>query len=519
MDRRDFLQTSAKGLAIAAVPSQGLLAAWGHIDDQSSAPTGNPTEKQGDIERFIYSQRPLGLSWPLRDDDLTALYGSYVGGVQGSVQYQDPDAKPPGAYWLAWNGNGSVSWNVNSPAAADYELNLCYASSVPSASVNVSIIGQTLKAVARKTDGYWPDDPNAPMNFERVPLAGKVRLAKGENIIRLEITDFKGAIRVRSLELAPVTVARRLKQDAERARTSRANTDWFVRAGYGFFNHWTSQVPPLRGPVKPYAQAVEEFDVPKYVDMVASTGAGYLIFTANHAEPTFPAPLKVWEHYHPGWTTERDLIAELSDALSKHNIRLIVYLASEILGGVRASRGVTKLTSTPEYQTALEEIVTGIGTRYGDKVAGYWFDHASWSKENFPKLNFERLWHAVKAGNPNRIVAYNFWQFPIMTEWQDYFADEGAINKPPTSRYINVGPAKGLQYHNSIPIDGAYLHLKPNSDMERPIWKDEQVVEFVKACIANKGVVSLASGISQDLHMSDGILRQVAAVRKAVRGS
>lgn len=521
MDRRGFLQTSAKGIFLATLPSQSLLMAWtpsAGVVEQAS-PRDALSNAKADIIRFIYPQRPLGLSWPLSVDGVTALYGSYVGGVLGKVQYQDPDAKPPGAYWLAWYREGSVSWNVSAPESVECALSLCYASSLPGMDVTVSIGDQNVKEVAPKTAGYWPDDPNAPMNFERVPLHRTIRLSKGENIVRLEISNFNGAIRVRSLELVPVPATVRLQQDAERARSNRANTDWFVRAGYGLFNHWTSQVPPLRGERKPYAEAVKDFDVQKYVSMVAETGAGYLIFTANHAEPTFPAPLKVWEHYHPGWTTERDLIRELADELAKHNIRLVVYLASEILGGVRASNGVSKLISTPEYQTALEEILGEIGNRYGDSIAGYWFDHASWSKENFQNLSFERLWHAVKAGNSSRLVAYNFWQFPIMTEWQDYWADEGAINKPPAGRYMTVGPAKGLQYHNSVPIDGAYIHLKPNSDMEGPIYKDEQLIEFIKACIAKQGVVSLGAGISQDLQMSEAILRQLSAVRKAIRGS
>jgi len=309
-----------------------------------------------------------------------------------------------------------------------------------------------------------------------------------------------------------------LQRDAERARTSRAKTDWFVRAGYGLFIHWTSQVQPLRGKIKPYAKAVSEFDVPQFVNTVVDSGAGYLIFTANHAEPTFPAPLKVWEHYHPGWTTERDLINELANELGKHNIRLVVYLASEILGGVRASNGVSQLVSTSEYEDAFKNILTEIGNRYREKAAGYWFDHLSWSKENFPNLSFQRLWHAVKAGNTERLVAYNFWQFPVMTEWQDYWADEGALSIPPNDRYMTIGPAKGLQYHVSVPIDGAYMHLKPDTDMEGPIYKDEQLIEFVKACIAREGVVSLGTGISQALQMSEAIVRQLQAVRKAVRG-
>jgi hypothetical protein len=451
---------------------------------------------------------------------VNAVYGSYVGAVQGeeqiawkAVQYQDPDAKPAGAYWLAWNGDGTVSWSVSSPKSMECDLNLCYASASSGAPAVVSLAGQRLERTLGQTKGYWPDELNNPMNFERVPLAGKLRLSEGENIIRLRISGSRGTVRVRSLELVPLEAKENLRKDAERARASRASTDWFVGAGYGLFIHWTSQVQPLKGEQKPYAEAVGEFNVPEFASLVEETGAGYLILTANHADPTFPAPIKSWEHYHPGWTTQRDLIGEIADELAKRDIRLIVYMAADIVGGVHS-----RLVSTQEYQTTLESTWTEIGNRYGERVAGYWFDHGSWSKENYPNLSYRSMWKAVKAGNPHRLVAYNFWQFPVMTEWQDYWANEAALQRPPESRYMTVGPAKGLQYHAAVPIDGAWLHLTPNSAMENPIWSDEQVVDFVRGCIAHQGVVSLAAAISQDLHMSDSTLHQLRLVRRAIRG-
>lgn len=516
MDRRNFLRTGISGVAVG-MPSQSLLAACrnGVI---LSAGGGSPEQRDlqqdywTNMVRFESLWRPVGISWPLRLNDVNALYDTYVRGLQGAVRYEDVQTKPQGAGWLAWNGDGTVGWNVSSPKA-EYEVNLCYASSVSGAPVTVSVRDQSLKDTIRLTNGYWPDDSKAPMNFERVPLEGKLQLPQGENSLLLRTSGSRGTIRLRSLELVPVAAKDGLRQDAELARASRASTDWFVRAGYGLFIHWTPQVPPLRGKRKPYAEAVRDFNVPAFAKLVQDTGAGYLIFTATHAEPSFPAPIKSWENYWPGWTTERDLIAEMADELDKRGIRLIVYMASEIVAGVRARH-----VSTPELQKTLEDLWTEIGNRYGDKVAGYWFDHCSWSYENYPNFSLQRLWRAVKAGNPQRLVAYNFWQYPVMTAWQDYWANEAAIQRPPDGRYTTVGPAKGLQFHASVPIDGAYMNVKPDSDLPAPIYKDEQVVDFVKACVENQGVVTLGAAISQDLQMNEAILRQLRLVRKAVRG-
>jgi len=62
-------------------------------------------------------------------------------------------------------------------------------------------------------------------------------------------------------------------------------------------------------------------------NMVRATGAGYVIFTVNHADPHCPAPIRSWEKYHSGWTTKRDLIGEIADALQARGIRLMLYFA------------------------------------------------------------------------------------------------------------------------------------------------------------------------------------------------
>ena len=79
-----------------------------------------------------------------------------------------------------------------------------------------------------------------------------------------------------------------------------------VKAGYGLMFHWTSQSISARTePHKPYAQAVDDFDLKRFAEMAEAYGAGYVILTIGHAESYCPGPIKAWEKYHPGKTTVR----------------------------------------------------------------------------------------------------------------------------------------------------------------------------------------------------------------------
>ena len=100
-------------------------------------------------------------------------------------------------------------------------------------------------------------------------------------------------MKVHSLELISPAAKAAMIASTERAQKMRANSDWFVEAKYGVMFHWSTTTQPLRGPQKPYPEAVSAFDLDAFADMVSETGAGYIIFTAVHGIMHFPAPLKI----------------------------------------------------------------------------------------------------------------------------------------------------------------------------------------------------------------------------------
>jgi hypothetical protein len=435
--------------------------------------------------------------------DLARLYGA-TAELAGATRYD------PRTAMLLWTGDGTATWQLTVPRATEFDAALCYASGRAGAAVTVGA-GNTLTGSVRKTRGPFHDDK---LNFERVALDGKLVLPAGTHTVRVRIGGSpQDDVRVRSLELTAVTARDGIEQERRRARASRSSTDWLVGGVYGVMFHWTSQSKPRRGPAKPYAEAVASFDVPAFVDMVEQTGAAHVILTVNHADPHCPAPIQSWERVHPGMTTRRDLIGEIADGLIRRKVRLLLYFASHTLGRLGK-------VSAEEYFKVHEDVLTEFGERYRERIAGYWFDGWYQGLERYPGLRMDRLRTITRVGNPDRLVAYNFWIFPVETEWQDYWAGEvGGPVKLPAARYIEHGAGRGLQDQSLWIGDAPWVHSTPDAEMEPPRFSDAELIEFVQAARAKGSVVTINLGIFQDGSIGPAMLEQMRRLRRAIRGN
>jgi alpha-L-fucosidase len=301
-----------------------------------------------------------------------------------------------------------------------------------------------------------------------------------------------------TLELIPVSKKTAIVKELAKIEKATPKMDWFSYLKYGVMFHWTSMTMPLQGEQKSYKDAVRDFDVGAFVSMVERMGADYVIFTGNHAENYFPGPLKKWEKEYPGMTTERDLIAEISDALKKKNIRFILYLASHIYAKIKDEK-----TDLKEFERLNFELITEIGKHYKDKIDGYWFDGWYQSNEKFPGFDYEKFYNICKIGNPNRLLGLNTWLYTITTPWQDYWAGEVYTEgTPPVNRINQSGPAKGLQFHNLIVMEDDWLHTKKNTKIISPTVKVDNLINYISSSIG-KGPITLNIIIYEDGTVSE----------------
>jgi len=452
------------------------------------------------------TQEPEPKVIKVKGDAPTYLSGSGASMHEGDIKRQGGDN-------FRWTGSGSLTWTVHVDAQGEYEVNLCHATDAGAAGQQVQITSgnNSMTHTLAMTKGVFG---GGFLAYETIPLNGLLKLDAGDQTIALSITNAAPGMHVvdfRRLELLPVAAKAAIQAERGEARRARADTQWLAKAGYGLMFHWTSQSISQDGTHKPYAQAVDEFDVNRFAQMVAATGAGYVLFTIGHAEAYCPAPLKSWEKYHPGMTTQRDLIAELADALSARGIKLMCYFPAHVVGKYPKASG-------KEFGQMMTDVMTEFGNRYKEKVAGYWFDGCYQCGEKYPDFSWRKFFNVCKAGNPNRIIALNSWIYPNVSEWQEYWAGETASPVGlPVNGTIERGPGEGLRYQALLIMEPYWVQEKV--EMPEPRFNARDLGDYISQCMKNGGAVTINLGIYQDGSVDPKALNVFKEVRKRIRQS
>ncbi len=71
----------------------------------------------------------------------------------------------------------------------------------------------------------------------------------------------------------------------------------------------------------------------------------------------------------------------------------------------------------------LDDSITEIGQRYGTNLDGFFFDDGM---VLYYPASFEQLHTAARTGNPNRLISWNDYVFPRVTDFQDVWFGEGS---------------------------------------------------------------------------------------------
>ena len=415
-----------------------------------------------------------------------------------------------------------IRWNVSAPEEDEYDLFISCA--VPGPNFHLEVISgpSSVKSELKMTEGaYCATEAGWYFNFDRIRLGGRLHLTRGINPVTLQIsgTDKDQVVHLRCLEVLPSSATAQMTATEELARARRASTDWFARAGYGVMFHWTDLTQPRDGVKKPYAEAVNAFDVDTFAKLIVEIGAGYVIFTLNHAHPHCPAPIQSWEAVHLGSTTRRDLLGDIADALEKRGIRFLLYINSPVLAmlGHIGTTGQYELTCSEEQFTEIHKNVLGeIGLRYRDKLAGYWFDSWYQSLAAYPDLPIDAVYRYCKVGNPDRITAFNFWIFPVLTPWQDYWAGElNSLQSPFESRYIQRGAGTGFQAHGMVSMLPSWVHNE-TGPIPPPQFTSEDLIAHVKASMEHQAFTTINIGIYQDGTIEQSSLDMMRQLRRAI---
>ncbi|MFC5404107.1 DUF7402 domain-containing protein [Cohnella soli] len=309
------------------------------------------------------------------------------------------------------------------------------------------------------------------------------------------------------------------------------NTYWFMNAKYGVFVHYLNHIQngvDQFGTVKntlltqgkagtSWDEVVNDFNVNTFADQMEQAGAKYVIFTVQQVSQYMIAPNATYDQYtgyQPGEaTSHRDLISDLYDALNPKDIKLMLYWTGD---GPRwdekASAGLGYSGINDTFVKRWSNVAKEYSLRYGNKIAGWWVDGCysdTGSGSDYNTARLQTLSDALKAGNPNAIVALN----PGITDpvraygssFEDYTAGEhDSLPVLPTSRFVN-----GEQWHTLTHLGKTWA----NTDLQ---FSNSQIIDYLQNASSIGAVVSLDVALFRDGSIGSDSLSQLQAIKAAL---
>jgi hypothetical protein len=317
----------------------------------------------------------------------------------------------------------------------------------------------------------------------------------------------------------------------------RSNTDWFRDARWGVFFHFlggAASTSQHELPLATWNGRVDRFDVEGLSRQLAEIGAGYLCLTIGQNSGHYCAPNETYRGFVGDdlyACSHRDLISDLADALAPRGVRLLVYLPAgapaavpEICeklgwewgfeGGWPHSWGTQRTGKRlAEFQVKWEAVIREWSLRWGKQVSGWWIDGCYFADEMYRHAdppNFASFAAALKAGNPDSLVAFNPGVLvPVisLTEHEDYTAGEIANALPagdasaPLTRFVN-----DAQYHILSYLGGAWGAGEPR-------FPDALAAAYTRYINSREGVVTWDVPPGGTGLVPPAFMRQLAALR------
>jgi hypothetical protein len=453
--------------------------------------------------------------------------------LQGPLKVQWPDQAARFWVWNWTSDDESMTWKVRVEKAGKYTVTFlsancgqvlidCKLPSPPPVKVELtSKLGKLDYTIEYRK-------ASATNTWMRNEAPGTILLPAGESEITLRAVAPAGQtfnLALFSMELTRPEAAKAISAEAAALRSS---TQWMVDGKYGLMFTWTAASFPRTGPSKSYADATRDFDVNAFADMVANTGAGFIVFATSWSTYYFPAPIKSWEHVAPGQTTQRDLIADLADALAKRHIKLMLYYHAGRAEANWWSGTHARSMDRAAYFKEWEDQIREIGLRYGDKLAGWWFDDGLTFYYTL-QAPWQAMTEAAKAGYPGRVVGYNSWILPKATDLQDFACGEGDFSdrlmtendaELPVggSGIFLSGPNKGLQATITLTNEGGnWGHIEQNTPVPPPRYSNAKMIDYIRQAMARRDVPVINLEVYQDGSASQQTIDEFKAIKAAIQ--
>ena len=294
---------------------------------------------------------------------------------------------------------------------------------------------------------------------------------------------------------------------------------WGVMTHY--LSDWQARDHKLEMTVELWNKLVNGFDVEAMAKRLNSVGAGHYQISIGQNSGYYLSPNAAYDRIvgnNPSKCSHRDLVADLYEPLSRHDIKLMVYLPSGAPAQDKSAVAALEWANGPHanknFQRKWQQIIEEWSHRWGQKVTGWWFDGCYFPNTMYRTAdapNFTSFAAAARAGNAVSCIAFNpgvLYRFLSVTPEEDFTA--GEIDKPElvAIRRAEKGQVDGTQLHML-----SFLGEKWGSGAPRFI--SEQVVTFTGNILNAGGSVTWDVPVELDGTIRDVFLDQLMALNKA----
>lgn len=306
------------------------------------------------------------------------------------------------------------------------------------------------------------------------------------------------------------------------ATADASRAEWFQKAKWGVFTHYLTSE---KTSAEEWNKLVDGFDVQGVAKQLKAVGASYYFITIGQNSGHYCAPNRTYDMLvgiKPSKCSRRDLVSDLYDALNPLGIKLMVYLPSgapdrdplamEKLKWESGVWGSANNKRLAEFQVMWQDVIREWSMRWGKKVCGWWIDGCYFADAMYRQSdppNFRSFAEALRAGNPDAIVAFNPGvMVPVVShsEYEDYTAGEISEAFPACP-----GPRVSQAQHHIL------SYLGENWSRGKPRFAREFAAGYTKDVTSKGGVVTWDVPTDERGLIPQEYIEQLKLIGKSVR--
>ena len=301
---------------------------------------------------------------------------------------------------------------------------------------------------------------------------------------------------------------------------------WMHEVKWGVMTHyladWQAQVHKLDMNVEQWNKLIDGFDAQAIAKQLEMVGARYYQISLGQNSGYYLAPNPTYDKLvgiEPSKCSRRDLISDLSAALSPRGIKLMVYLPSGAPAQDKVADAALGWRNGPyplkDFQQKWEAVIREWSERWGRKISGWWFDGCYFPNSMYRSAeppNFASFAAAARAGNPDAALAFNpgvVYRILSVTPYEDFTA--GEIDKPELVSIRREADGK---------VDGTQIqmlsYLGQTWGKGSPRFTTEQVIQFTKRVTDLGGAVTWDVPVELNGTISAPFIEQLRSLGKTV---